>query len=235
MPKIDLIAFDADDTLWHNETIYTHAQERFTEILAEYHSREWIDQRLYQKETANLQHYGFGIKSFILSMIETAIELTDGRIPGSEIQRIINLGKEMLNAEICPLEGVRDTVAALSQSYPLMILTKGDPLDQEAKIARSGLGEYFQHVEIVAEKARENYQSILARYRLNPEHFMMVGNSLKSDILPVVELQGIAVYVPYSSTWAYEATVTTGEKPSGYYEIERIDQLPELIEHIQNK
>lgn len=231
----DLIAFDADDTLWHNETLYARAQDKFKQLLASYHSQEWIEQRLFETEMRNLQHFGYGIKAFTLSMIETAIELTEGRIRGDEIRQIVEAGKEMLQAEVQLLEGVEETLETLSASYPLMIITKGDLLDQHSKIERSGLSGYFQQIEVVNEKTQESYAAILTRHKIDPAHFLMVGNSLKSDVLPVLELGGTAVYVPYSLTWAHETNVDREVDSDHFFEIDHLKLLPGLIAELNQR
>ena len=227
---LELIAFDADDTLWHTESLYSNAQSRFVALLAEYHPREWIEQRLYATEMANLRYYGYGVKSFILSMIESSIELTEGRITGREIQQVIDLAKEMLSAEVRPLEQVETTVTRLAERYPLMIITKGDLFDQESKVARSGLGGHFKHVEIVSDKTPQSYAALLARYNVRPENFLMVGNSLRSDILPVAAIGGRAVYVPYAVTWAHEAVDAETAGAASFVQLEHIGQLVEVVE-----
>jgi putative hydrolase of the HAD superfamily len=188
MPLFDRIAFDADDTLWHNERLYTEAQAKFTQLLSQYHKPEWIHERLYQTEIRNLQHFGYGIKAFALSMIETAVELTEGRISGHDIQTLINVAREMLSANVQLLDHVEETIQELAKTYPLMVITKGDLLDQETKIIRSGLMKYFQNIEVVSHKTVESYERILKRYSLTPKRFLMIGNSLRSDILPILEL-----------------------------------------------
>jgi putative hydrolase of the HAD superfamily len=227
---LELIAFDADDTLWHTESLYSNAQTRFVQLLAEYHPREWIERRLYATEMANLRYYGYGIKSFILSMIESSIELTEGRITGREIQQVIDLAKEMLSADVRPLEQVESTVTRLAEHYPLMIITKGDLFDQESKVARSGLGGHFKHVEIVSDKTPQSYAALLARYNVKPENFLMVGNSLRSDILPVAAIGGRAVYVPYTVTWAHEAVDTETAGAASFVQLEHIGQLVDVVE-----
>jgi putative hydrolase of the HAD superfamily len=198
------IAFDADDTLWHNERIFNETKNKYTNLLAAYHSQEWIEARLDEAETRNIQHFGYGIKGFTLSMIETACELTEGRINGDEIQQIIGLGREMLSAPINLLDGVQDTIHELSNQFDLMLITKGDLFDQEAKLARSGIGNYFKTVEIVSQKNASDYQKILNRYQITPGEFVMIGNSLKSDILPVLEIGAKAIHVEYETEWAHE-------------------------------
>jgi putative hydrolase of the HAD superfamily len=229
MTTFDLIAFDADDTLWHSETLFVGAQDKFKQLLAQYHDMAYIEQKVEQIELENLQYYGYGVKGFILSLIETAIELTEGRILGAEIQQVIRLAKEMLTAEVQLLEHARECVAQLASVYPLMIITKGDLFDQEAKIARSGLGQYFQHIEIVSDKTRDNYAALLARYRVTPARFLMVGNSLRSDILPVVALGGRAVYIPYHITWSHEKALPADEDREKIFEIEHLGLLPALL------
>jgi putative hydrolase of the HAD superfamily len=228
---IDVIAFDADDTLWHNEPLYTVTTENFVDLLAGYHDREWITARLYETEVRNLDYFGYGVKSFALSMIETAIELTEGRVTGADIRRIIDYAKQMLRAPVHLLEHVAETVAALAPAHRLMVITKGDLFDQESKLAQSGLADYFTHVEIVSEKNRAAYESILAQHRIDVGRFLMVGNSLRSDILPVVELGGRAVHIPYRTTWAHE-TVSEPLDEGSYYALEHIGLLPALVTQI---
>lgn len=229
MPPFDVIAFDADDTLWHNERLYVDAQEKFKKLLAHYHSPEWIDERLYQTELRNLKHFGYGAKGFALSMIETALELTEGRISGHDIQTIIDSIKEMLAADIELLEHVPETIAHLADHYTLMVITKGDLHDQEMKVARSGLASHFHHVEILSNKSRASYEGLMQRHAIAPDRFLMVGNSLRSDILPVLALGASAVYVPHALTWAHEAAEPPPGDQMGYYELEHIGLLPKLL------
>ena len=232
MSTFDVIAFDADDTLWHNERLYVNAQARFAQLLARYHNPEWIGERLYRTETQNIQHFGYGVKAFALSMIETAVDLTEGRLTGQDVQALIDLAKEMLSAEVQLLEHVGETIPQLAASYRLMLITKGDLLDQETKITRSGLGQYFQHIEVVSQKTREIYERVLKRYSIAPERFLMVGNSLKSDILPILELGGNAVHIPYETTWLHEVASPPPTGQTGYYPLEHIGQLPVLLEQL---
>jgi len=233
MPRFDTIAFDADDTLWHNERLYVNAQAKFKQLLAHYHNPEWIDERLYQTEMRNLDHFGYGIKAFALSMIETALELTEGRISGSDIQTIINLAREMLTADVELLEHVADTIPSMAATYPLMLITKGDLRDQEMKIARSGLAAHFRYVEIVSDKTRDNYEVLLRRYGIAPDRFLMVGNSLRSDILPVLALGASAVYVPYRLTWAHEVVDSPPPEQLGYYQLEHLGLLQDLLVRLE--
>jgi len=200
-----LIAFDADDTLWPNQPHFDHVESQFLRILSPHAEAAHINARLYDVQRQNMQLFGYGAKSFMLSMIETAIQLTSGEVRGHELQQLIDLGKRLLDYPIEPLPGVADTLAALkSRGHTLMVLTKGDLFDQEGKLARSGLGDYFDHVEIVSEKNEATYRRLLARYALPPAAFVMIGNSLKSDILPVARLGARAIHVPYHVTWAFE-------------------------------
>lgn len=228
----DLIAFDADDTLWHNEPLYANAQEKLAELLSDYADRDTVIQRLFETETNNLEYYGYGVKSFTLSMIETAIELSDGKIQGVDIKEIIQTARTMLTDKTQLLEHVEKTVSALAQAYPLMIITKGDLLDQEVKLSRANIGGYFQHVEIVSNKNQNTYADLLSRHKIEPHHFLMIGNSLKSDVLPVVELGGQGVYIPYHVTWAHEVVEHHPGEHNGYHELDNIGQLPDLIERL---
>lgn len=223
---ITVIAFDADDTLWHNENLYSLTQERFKRLLAPFQNVATIDQRLYATEMRNLAFFGYGIKGFTLSMIETAIEITDGRIGAHAIRQIIDYARDMLRAPVELLPGVRETIALLSDSYRLMIVTKGDLFDQESKIARSGIADYFQHIEIVSEKTPAAYAAVMKRHGIEPRRFLMVGNSLKSDILPVVEVGGNAVYIPYHLTWVYERVTDEGAIAGRYVTLSHIGELP---------
>ena len=235
MPRFETIAFDADDTLWHNEHLYVGAQAKLKQLLGHYHSPEWVDERLYQTEMRNLQHFGYGIKAFALSMIETALELTEGRVSGGEIRQIIDAAKEMLTADVDLLEHVAETLASLEQAYPLMLITKGDLRDQELKIARSGLAARFRYVEIVSDKSPASYEVILRRHGIAPDRFLMIGNSLRSDILPVLAIGGQAVHVPYAITWAHEHVDVPPEQQGRYHELEHLGQLPALLRQLSER
>jgi len=227
---IEVVAFDADDTLWHNVPLFDDATARFREMLAAYHSPHWIEERLYETETRNLRHYGYGIKSFTLSMVETAIELTEGRVTGSEIREILDFGKEMLRAPVRLLEHTEPTIRQLAQSRRLMIVTKGDLFDQEAKLARSGLGDYFTAMEVVSEKDRSTYDAIIAKCGVTAQEFVMVGDSLKSDILPVLEAGGSAIHVPYDGQWKHE--LLDGPVPT-WYRYSRVGTLRDVPHQIE--
>jgi putative hydrolase of the HAD superfamily len=229
LTEIDVIAFDADDTLWRNEDIFYSVHERFKQLLAKYHDEQWIVDRLYQTESRNFLHFGYGVKGFTLSMIETAIELSEGRISAGEIQTLIDMGREMMNAPIELLEGVVEVVEGLAQKFDLMLITKGDLFHQESKIARSGLKDYFKRVEIVSEKDAGVYQRITERHGIRPERFLMIGNSLRSDILPVIAMGGIAVHVPYKTEWIHERVSADELEGKIYFEIQHLGLLPDFL------
>lgn len=228
----DIIALDADDTLWHNETIFSMTQEKFMQLLASSHSPDQIQHKLYEIELRNLNNFGYGVKGFTLSMIETAIEVTDGQVGGHVIQQIIDFAKAMVHAPVELLDHVAEVVPALAASYPLMLLTKGDLFDQESKLARSGLAEHFRYVEVVSDKTTTSYRALLDRYQVAPERFLMVGNSLRSDILPVTSLGARAVYIPYHLTWAHETVSDHDPQQHSYVELEHIGLLPALLEQL---
>lgn len=230
MKNITVIAFDADDTLWVNEPIYPKTEERCKEILEPYLSPKELSEKLYETEMKNLKLFGYGAKSFVLSLIETAVELSDGRVTGEEIHRIISLGKEMLKHPVELLSGVEETVRSLKEEYTLMILTKGDLLDQESKIARSGLDPHFDFFEIVSDKTPSTYSHILSHYNISPSEFLMVGNSLKSDVLPVREIGGHAVHIPFHTTWDHEIVDLDESQKNGYHELEDITLVPKLLQ-----
>lgn len=230
----DLIGFDADDTLWHNEILYRAALERLIALMAPYASEKTVRATLDSVEHRNMRTLGYGIKAFVLSMIETAIEVSNGQVNGREIQEIMAAGKQMLPEKMLLLDGVEPTLADLARTYPLVLITKGDLIDQEAKVVRSGLAEYFSAVEIVSEKDEAAYRRILARHQVAPERFFMAGNSLKSDIAPVLRIGGSAVLVPYEHTWAAEMAVDPVSEPGRFFEVESLRQLPELLAQIAN-
>ena len=234
MHTFKLIGFDADDTLWHTERLYVNAQSKLKRLLAHYVADEQMDERLYETESRNLDHFGYGITAFALSMIETAIELTDGRISAHDVQQIIDSAREMLAADVELLDHVAEALAVLSASHTLMLITKGDLRDQETKIERSGLGDHFRHVEIVSDKSAQTYGNILARHALRPQDFLMVGNSLRSDILPVLELGSNAVYIPQEFTWVHETADLPEAGHPGFHELEHVGQLPDLIRRLEH-
>lgn len=229
LAPFDLIALDADDTLWHNEPKFYATQEQFRSLLTGYHTPAWIDERLHETEKRNLAHFGYGVKGFVLSMIETAVELTEGRVSGQEVKQIIDLGRSMLTAPVELIDGVREAVEQLSRDYKLALLSKGDLFDQETKLARSGLGELFSHVEIVSEKNAVTYLAVMKRRGVEPSRFLMVGNSLRSDVLPVLEAGGAAVHVPYPLTWAHEEVPEDALADKHFARLQHIRELSEWL------
>ncbi|MDU8929558.1 HAD family hydrolase [Alisedimentitalea sp. MJ-SS2] len=229
--NLTTIGFDADDTLWHNERFFQITQERFGALLRDYADPDHLSERLLEAERRNLGHYGFGIKGFMLSMIETALEVTSDRVPGSVIHEIISAGQEMLRHPIELLSHAREAVEVLAAEYQLVLITKGDLLDQERKLAQSGLGELFDAVEIVSDKTPETYRAAFARHGDGPGHAMMVGNSMKSDVLPAIEAGGWGVFIPHGIEWELEKA----EPPVGvsrYAELVDLGELPSLVEAI---
>jgi putative hydrolase of the HAD superfamily len=225
----DVIAFDADDTLWDNEHLYLRAEQHLQALLEPYVPPEQTAATLHRIDVANLPDFGYGIKAYTLSMIETALEASAGRITAPELSQVVDLAREMLHASVELLPWAQECVQALAQTHTLMLITKGDAHDQASKLERSGLQSYFSQVEIVADKTRAVYADILARHRQPAEGLLMVGNSLRSDILPVIELGGQAVYVPYWNTWAHENTPPADHHTGRFYEIEHLGELAELV------
>jgi len=201
-PKI--IAFDADDTLWVNETYFDETETKFCELMQDYLSHQGISQELFKIEIANLKLYGYGIKGYILSMIEAAMAISNNTIPIEVIEKIIQYGKELLEKPIVLLDGVEETLEALKGKYKLVVATKGDLLDQRRKLHNSGLGHYFHHIEVMADKQEIDYSDLIKRLDIAPSDFLMIGNSLKSDVLPVLAIGGHAVHIPFHTTWAHE-------------------------------
>lgn len=226
---ITAIGFDADDTLWQNEAFFRITQERFADLLADHADPDHLAERLDAAERRNLGAYGFGIKGFVLSMIETAIEVTGERVPARVIRELIEAGQEMLAHPIHLLPQARETVEALAGRYRLVLITKGDLIDQERKLAQSGLGELFDAVEIVSDKTRATYSSAFTRHGTGPNEALMVGNSLKSDVLPALEAGAWGVYVPHDLTWGYERAEPPLAHPR-FAEIADLGGLPALID-----
>ncbi|SER51871.1 HAD family hydrolase [Pedobacter rhizosphaerae] len=227
--NIRVIAFDADDTLWVNEPYFRDTEEQFASLLEDFLPRHSIVAELYQTEIANLPLYGYGIKGFMLSMIETVLRITQGKADAEIINRVITLGQEMLNKPIELLDGVEDVLKALHGKYRLVVATKGDLLDQERKLKNSGLDHYFHHIEIMSDKQEKDYEKLLKHLDCPAEAFLMLGNSLKSDVLPVLNIGGHAVHIPYHTTWVHEHIDHTIEHPN-FYELKRLAEvLPQLI------
>jgi putative hydrolase of the HAD superfamily len=204
MDKIKVIGFDADDTLWVNEPFYQDVEKQFCRIMKPYLPEDETSKELFKTEMQNLQLYGYGAKGFILATIETALRATDGKITTEEISRILDAGKTLLTMPVQLLDGVENVLQILQAKYKIILVTKGDLLDQERKLQKSGLISYFHHIEIMSDKHERNYQKLLAHLDIQPEEFLMVGNSVKSDILPVVNIGAKAIHIPFEVTWQHE-------------------------------
>lgn len=227
-PALTTIGFDADDTLWHNERFFALTQDYFADLLADHTDKETLMARLLAAERRNLPHYGFGIKGFTLSMIETAIDVTDGRVPADVIAKILHAGRDMLNHEVALLPHAREMLEAFQGKYKLILITKGDLLDQERKIAQSGLRGLFDAVEIVSRKSAIEYTDIFARHGHGTDTGLMVGNSMASDVVPMIDAGGWGVYVPHGLTWAVEHAEAPTHHPR-YAQITDLSALPDLI------
>lgn len=227
-----LIAIDADDTLWENEILYREAQEKLRRLLAPCASGDEVDRVMHVIEMRNMEPFGYGIKAFTLSMIEAAAEIGGARLSALDAAQIVGFGHAMTQAPVRLLPHVAETVPRLAAICPLMILTKGDPLDQQRKIGRSGIGQHFQYVEVTAEKDEQTYAALLARYRVEVSDFLMVGNSLRSDILPVLAIGGHAVYIPHALTWSHEHADEPDAAQERYHRLEHFGLLPALLRQI---
>jgi putative hydrolase of the HAD superfamily len=228
---ITTIGFDADDTLWHNESIFEATHEKYRALLARWHDAATVDRRLFATEMRNLELYGYGIKAHALSCIETAIELSGGDIRAAEIREIIAFAKEMLDHPVELLAGAAETVPQLAQTYQLLLITKGDLRDQERKLAKSGLARHFRHTEIVTEKDAATYTRVLRQCDIPPAQFLMVGNSLKSDILPALDLGAYAALVPYPLLWEAENAITPlpAAAADRFFRLQTLRELPDLV------
>lgn len=226
---INVVAFDADDTLWVNEPLFQDVEQTLVEMLAHYVPLSQARDRLFETNIRNLELFGYGAKSFTLSMIETAIEISDGKVSATEIQKIMNLGKNLIQYPIELLDGVENVLQKLQGRFQLMLLTKGDLYDQECKIARSGLADYFDHVEIIAEKDESAYTKVLGKYRVTTKEFLMVGNSVKSDVLPVMSIGGRAIHVPFHTTWQHEEVCPSQLEDTSFRQINNVSELLPLL------
>jgi putative hydrolase of the HAD superfamily len=202
--SIKVIAFDADDTLWENEPYFEEIEKKFCVLMEDYLSHQSISQEIFRIQIHNLPLYGYGIKPYILSLIETAIEISNNTLPLEAISKILEFGKELLDKPVVLIDGIEQTLKQLYGNYKLIVVTKGDLLDQHRKLHKSGLGPYFHHIEVMSEKADEDYQKLLKRLDIEANEFYMIGNSLKSDVLPVLNIGGYATHIPFRTTWAHE-------------------------------
>jgi len=229
MKDIKVIAFDADDTLWVNEPYFQQVESKFCALLEDYLSHHHISQELFKTEMQNLALYGFGAKSFMLSMIETAIRISDEKIPVKVIEKIIEYGKALLDQPIELLDGVYEILTSLQGRYLLVVATKGDLLDQERKLEKSKLGAFFHHIEIMSDKKESDYLTLLSHLNVDPESFLMIGNSLKSDVIPVLNIGGFGIHVPYHTTWAHEHM----ENELIHERFLQLESLSEVLSHLK--
>jgi putative hydrolase of the HAD superfamily len=235
MHPFDLIAFDGDDTLWHNERSYKAAKDRFRRLLADTGvvlTEEQTEELVNRTEVRNIRYYGYGVSSFVLSLIETAIEATGGRIRSADLRELIDLAKHMLTEEVELLEGAREAVDTLAPRYPLIVITKGDLLHQTSKADRSGLRDRFRAIEVVSAKTLPVYLAILERHHVDPARFLMVGNSIRSDVVPVVELGGWAVHVPAQLSWSHEDGDVPEAARRRCFDLASLRALPALVESL---
>ena len=226
-----VIAFDADDTLWVNETYFRDAEKKFAKILSKYETVNKIDQELFKAEMKNLELYGYGIKGFMLSMIECALKLSNYSISQHEIEKILTLGKEMLTKPIELLDGVEEVLGELHHKYKLIVATKGDLLDQERKLEKSGLLKYFHHIEVMSEKKEGDYRKLIKHLDINTNEFLMVGNSLKSDVLPLIKIGASAIHIPFHITWSHEEVSLEETKNSNFHTLSQLKDIMKLFSH----
>lgn len=226
--NVKAVAFDADDTLWINEDLFRNAEKNFCLLMSPYVKEETAQKALFETEVKNLPLYGYGIKAFVLSMIETAIKLSHNKINSFTLSQLVLMGKTMLQQPVKLMDGTLKTFKALNGKYKLIVATKGDLLDQERKLSQSGLTKYLHHIEIMSEKNIRGYKLLMQRIGVKPEEFLMVGNSLKSDIMPVVKLGAKAVWIPYALTWQYESVSKT-QIPKGFIKMDKIEDLLKIL------
>lgn len=226
--KIKVIAFDADDTLWVNEPYFRETEEKFCALLEDYLPHHSIEKELFKTEMQNLSLYGYGVKGFMLSMVETAIRVSDKNIPLSQIEKILEYGKDLLERPIELLDGIESVLHQLQPYYRLVVATKGDLLDQERKLKKSGLQSYFHHIEIMSDKQVADYESLIHHLDIEPQEFLMIGNSIKSDILPVLALNGHGIHIPYHITWQHEKVEQPVEHPN-FLQVEHVNDVLPLL------
>ena len=227
--NVKVIGFDADDTLWVNETYFREAELEFAKLLSAYETSNKIDQELFKKEMDNLELYGYGAKGFVLSMVEMALEISNYNVSNKTIEAILDIGKDMINKPVELLDGVEEVLETLSKQYKLILATKGDLLDQERKLAKSGLIDYFHHIEVLSDKKEANYSKLLNHLDINPSEFLMIGNSLKSDILPLVNIKAHAIHVPFHTTWAHEEVSKKESNGKAYKTVSRLRDILKLV------
>ncbi|WP_350289054.1 HAD family hydrolase [uncultured Croceitalea sp.] len=229
--NIKVIGFDADDTLWVNETYFRETEKRFTELLEGFETKNKIDQELFKMEMQNLETYGYGIKGFMLSMIESALDLSNNTVSHDIISEILDLGKKMILQPVELLDGVEEVLEKLYSNYRLIVLTKGDLLDQERKLEKSGLSKYFHHVEVLSDKKESNYKKLLNHLEIDINEFLMVGNSLKSDVIPILNIGAMAVHIPFHTTWTHEQVSQEEEKTNNHL---KLNSVRDILKYLSN-
>jgi putative hydrolase of the HAD superfamily len=222
--SLKVIAFDADDTLWINEPYFREAEDKFCALLEDYLPHHSVAKELFKTETQNIPLYGYGVKGFMLSMVETALRISDNTVPLVVIEKALEYGKELLDKPIEMLDGIDETLHQLKKKYRLVVATKGDLLDQERKLKKSGLEHYFHHIEIMSDKQEADYQKLIKHLDILPDEFLMIGNSLKSDIMPVLAIGGHAIHIPYHITWAHEA-IEHSIQHTNFQQVEKIKDI----------
>ena len=229
--NIKVVGFDADDTLWVNETYFRETEELFADLLEDYETKNKVDQELFKMEMKNLGIYGYGIKGFMLSMIESALDLSNNKIPQETIFKILELGKRMISHPVELLDGVEEVLSKLANKYRLIVLTKGDLLDQERKLEKSGLSKYFHHVEVLSDKKESNYSNLLEHLNIDVSEFLMIGNSLKSDVLTILNIGAKAVHVPFHTTWVHEMVSEEEEQVNNHL---KLNSLKDILKYLDN-
>ena len=229
LKNIKVIGFDADDTLWVNETYFRAAEQEFAKLLSQFETPNKIDQELYKMEIKNLPLYGYGVKGFMLSMVEIALELSNYSLSNKTLEKILDIGKDMINKPVELLDDVEEVLQKLSRKYKLIVATKGDLLDQERKLEKSGLLKYFHHIEVLSEKESTNYGKLLNHLDIKPSEFLMIGNSLKSDILPLIEIGAQAAHIPFHTTWQHETVEDSAGNGKNYL---TLDVLKDIFKYL---
>ncbi|WP_295833423.1 HAD family hydrolase [uncultured Winogradskyella sp.] len=232
LKNIKVIGFDADDTLWVNETYFRAAEQEFAKLLSQFETPNKIDQELYKMEIKNLPLYGYGVKGFMLSMVEIALELSNYSLSNKTLEKILDIGKDMINKPVELLDDVEEVLQKLSRKYKLIVATKGDLLDQERKLEKSGLLKYFHHIEVLSEKESTNYGKLLSHLEIMPSEFLMIGNSLKSDILPLIEIGAQAAHIPFHTTWQHETVEYSNSNGKNYL---TLDALKDIYTYLPKK
>lgn len=232
LKNIKVIGFDADDTLWVNETYFRAAEQEFAKLLSQFETPNKIDQELYKMEIKNLPLYGYGVKGFMLSMVEIALELSNYSLSNKTLEKILDIGKDMINKPVELLDDVEEVLQKLSRKYKLIVATKGDLLDQERKLEKSGLLKYFHHIEVLSEKESTNYGKLLSHLEIMPSELLMIGNSLKSDILPLIEIGAQAAHIPFHTTWQHETVEYSNSNGKNYL---TLDALKDIYTYLPKK